>query len=131
MNFQNLQLLRHYDSDVNDEFLEFYGPLIKHSWRYDSAVGYFSSYTFKSCAFEFSSFTVNGGEMRMIIGCTPQIADTSALQVVPLEIALSERENIRRQSENYLIQLLGEDLQATKTAQNRDGVFGALPKEKM
>ena len=39
--------------------------------------------------------------------------------------------HIRRQSENYRIQLLGKDLQATQTAQNRGGVFGALPKEKM
>lgn len=115
MSFQALQLQRHYDSDSTDVLQEFYGPLLKDARRYDRAVGYFSSSTFRSCASELASFIGQGGKIRMVIGCLTQPADIVALQGGAPEIEEREKLQIRREIEKYLIQLEGEDPKAAQT----------------
>lgn len=115
MSFQALQLQRHYDSDNTDVLQEFYRPLLKDARRYDRAVGYFSSSTFRSCASELASFIGHGGKIRMIIGCLTQPADIDALQGGALELEELEQIEIRREIEKYLIQLEGEDPKAAQT----------------
>jgi superfamily II DNA or RNA helicase len=115
MSFQSLQLQRHYDSDSTDVLLEFYRPLLSESRRYDRAVGYFSSSTFRSCAVELASFITNGGEIRLVIGCLTQSADVEALRFDKKELEERERLEIRREIELYLIQLEGEDPKAAQT----------------
>lgn len=115
MSYQSLQLQRHYDSDSTDVLQEFYRPLLKDSRRYDRAVGYFSSSTFRSCASELASFIGQGGKIRLVIGCLTQPADIDALQVAAPELEERERLVIRRDIEKYLIQLEGEDPEAAQT----------------
>lgn len=115
MSYQDLQLQRHYDSDSTDVLQEFYRPLLKGSRRYDRAVGYFSSSTFRSCASELASFIGQGGKIRMVIGCLTQPADIVALQGAAPELEERERLEIRRDIEKYLIQLEGEDPKAAQT----------------
>jgi superfamily II DNA or RNA helicase len=115
MSFQSQQLQRHYDSDSTDVLQEFYRPLLNESRRYDRAVGYFSSSTFRACAAELASFIANGGEIRLIIGCLTQAADIEALRFEKTELLERERLEIRREVEHYLIQLEGEDPKAAQT----------------
>jgi superfamily II DNA or RNA helicase len=115
MSFQSIQLQRHYDSDSTDVLQDFYRPLLGNSRRYDRAVGYFSSSTFRSCAAELASFIGNGGEIRMVIGCLTQPADVAALQDNGQELEARERHEIRQEIEKYLIQLEGEDPKAAQT----------------
>ncbi len=115
MSFQDLPLQRHYDSDSTDVLQEFYRPLLKNARRYDRAVGYFSSSTFKSCAAELASFIGKGGTIRMVIGCMTQSADITALQGEVLSLEKQEQLEIRRELEKYLIQLEGEDPKAAQT----------------
>lgn len=115
MSFQTLELQRHYDSDTTDVLQEFYRPLLKDALRYDRAVGYFSSSTFRTCASELASFIGQGGKIRLIIGCLTQPADITALHVEAVELKEREQLEIRREIEKYLIQLEGEDPQAAQT----------------
>jgi len=115
MSFQALQFQRHYDSDSIDVLQEFYRPLLNEARRYDRAVGYFSSSTFRSCAAELASFIGKGGEIRLIIGCLTQPADVTALQGGSKELEERERLEIRHEIEKYLTQLEGEDPKAAQT----------------
>jgi hypothetical protein len=115
MNFQSLQLERHYDSDGTDVLQEFYRPLLKSARRYDRAVGYFSSSTFRTCAAELASFIGNNGQIRMVIGCLTQSADIAALQVDSQILDDREKLEIKRAIERYLIELEGQDPKAAQT----------------
>lgn len=115
MSFNSLQLQRHYDSDSTDVLQEFYRPLLQKSNRYDRAVGFFSSSTFKSCASELAAFIGKGGQIRMVIGCLTQPADVDALRAGAKELEEQERHEIRIQIHKYLTQLQGEDPKAAQT----------------
>ena len=115
MSFQALQLQRHYDSDSTDVLQEFYRPLLKDAQRYDRAVGYFSSSTFRSCAAELASFIGQGGKIRLIIGCLTQPADIAALQAGEEGLEEREKQEIRQELEKYLLELEGEDPKAAQT----------------
>ena len=115
MSFETIPLLRHYNSDTTDVLQEFYRPLLKRARRYDRAVGYFSSNTFKSCAAELASFIGQGGEIRLVVGCLIQPADIDALQGSAEELEEREQLELRREVEKYLIQLEEEDPKAAQT----------------
>lgn len=67
--YKNLNLKRHYDSDVDNVFDDFYSPLVKTSILYKRAVGYFSAGTLRRLANELSSFISLDGKIYLIIGC--------------------------------------------------------------
>eukprot|EP01034_Spumella_vulgaris_P028364 gene28364-35206_t len=115
MSFQALQLQRHYDSDSTDVLQEFYRPLLKDAQRYDRAVGYFSSTTFRSCAAELAYFIGQGGQIRLVIGCLTQPADIAALQAGVESLEELEKQEIRQELEKYLLELEGEDPKAAQT----------------
>jgi superfamily II DNA or RNA helicase len=79
MGFENLTLLRHYDSDEDDLLETFYRPVLSSSISYDRAVGYFSSSTFKICSRELANFVRNDGVIRIVIGCLVSSADIESL----------------------------------------------------
>lgn len=115
MSFQEIPLQRHYDSDSVNVLEEFYRPLLSESSRYDRAVGFFSSSTFRTCAAELASFIGRGGEIRMVIGCLTQQSDFLALKGLASSLEEHEKLFIRGEVERYLLQLEGEDPKAAHT----------------
>jgi superfamily II DNA or RNA helicase len=115
MSFQEFSLQRHYDSDSTNLLQDFYRPLLSEARRYDRAVGYFSSSTFRSCATELASFIGHGGEIRMVIGCLTQHVDLVELEGMNKTLEESERLLLRSEVERYLLQLEGEDPKAAQT----------------
>ena len=115
MSFQEISLHRHYDSDSVNVLQEFYRPLLSEASRYDRAVGYFSSSTFRTCAAELASFIGHGGEIRMVIGCLTQESDFLALKGLTSSPEEHERLFLRGEVERYLLQLEGEDPKAAHT----------------
>ncbi len=110
MSFDDLTLLRHYDSDEVDVLTEFYKPVIALARRYDRAVGYFSSSAFRACAKELSSFIGNSGGIRLVIGCLVAQADIDALRGQGIEPEQGKRELLRDQLKSQLLALAEADL---------------------
>ena len=115
MSFADLSIQRHYNSDEVDVLGEFYRPVLQRSRRYDRAVGYFSSSTFRSCAAELGSFVGNGGKIRLIVGCLVSGADLEALKQSGLQPEEAERLRLRAEVQRYLIELKGLDFNAAQT----------------
>jgi superfamily II DNA or RNA helicase len=115
MGFDRLDLRRHYNSDETDLLSEFYAPILKVSSRYDRAVGYFSSSTFRACAAELGSFVGQGGHIRLVVGCIVSDADIAALQRSEQSIDSAQRERLRHEVQRYLLELRGDDPQAART----------------
>ena len=115
MGFDSLDLRRHYNSDEIDLLSEFYAPVLKHASRYDRAVGYFSSSTFRACAAELGSFVANGGQIRLVVGCMVADADIQALRQSGQATDAHERVKLREEVQRYLLELQGSDPQAAQT----------------
>lgn len=115
MSFDSLTLARHYNSDEVDVLADFYRPVLQRARRYDRAVGYFSSSTFRACATELSCFIANGGRIRLVVGCLISSADIEALKQVGKSLEESEREMLRAEVQKYLQELQGADFNAAKT----------------
>ncbi|MDG1143852.1 MAG: DEAD/DEAH box helicase family protein [Burkholderiales bacterium] len=115
MTYESLQLECHYDTDTTDVLGEFYRPLLKGAVRYDRAVGYFSSSTFKSCASELASFIGRDGKVRIVIGCLTNDADIGALEEDLGELRSQEQSQLRHDIEEYLNKLVGDDPLAAQT----------------
>ena len=115
MNFDGLDLLRHYNSDEADVLAEFYAPVLKRACRYDRAVGYFSSSTFRSCATELGNFVANGGYIRLVVGCMVADADIQALKQSGQAADAQERAKLREEVQRYLLELQGTDPRAAQT----------------
>lgn len=115
MSFDTLNLQRHYNSDEVDVLAEFYGPALAAACRYDRAVGYFSSSTFRSCAAELGNFVRAGGQIRLVVGCLVSEADIKAIEVTHLAADEAERAVIRLSVERYLRELVGHDPEAAQT----------------
>jgi superfamily II DNA or RNA helicase len=109
MPFTNLDLQAHYDSDETDVLASFYRPLLSAAKRYDRAVGYFSSSTFKSCALELANFINQGGKIRLIIGCLSRAADAEALATTNLDDKEEDRAALKAQIVQHLLSLQTED----------------------
>lgn len=114
MSFADLNLRRHYDSDELDLLAEFYRPVLGRAKRYDRAVGYFSSSSFKACAEELASFVENTGTIRLVIGCLVSQADIDALQNEGLIASEAERQLLRNELRRHLLSIAGKDLTAAK-----------------
>lgn len=115
MSFTKLDILRHYHSDSEDILSEFYRPLLSQSVRYDRAVGFFSSATFKTCALELRDFIARNGKVRLIIGCLTNKADVDAISETTTAKDDHSREVIRRQLIQYFDELIGIDLNSART----------------
>jgi superfamily II DNA or RNA helicase len=115
MSFADLDLKRHYNSDEDDVLGDFYRPVLKRARRYDRAVGYFSSSTFRSCAAELGNFVGNGGKIRLIVGCLVSAADIEELKQSGLQPEEAERSRLRAELQHYLIELEGADFNAAQT----------------
>lgn len=115
MSFDSLNLRRHYNSDETDLLSEFYAPVLMLACRYDRAVGYFSSSTFRTCAAELGSFVERRGQIRLVVGCMVSSADVEALRQSGQPADAAEREKLRRDVERYLLELEGDDPQAART----------------
>ncbi|MEI8304091.1 MAG: DEAD/DEAH box helicase family protein [Burkholderiales bacterium] len=115
MSFDSLDLRRHYNSDETDLLSEFYAPVLKLARRYDRAVGYFSSSTFRNCAAELGSFVAQGGRIRLIVGCMVSRADVEALEQSGRSADAAEREKLRQEVKRYLLELEGDDPQSALT----------------
>jgi superfamily II DNA or RNA helicase len=107
--FSELQLLKHFESDSDDIMADFYRPVLSRAVRYDRAVGYFSSSTFRSCALELSEFVRKNGKARLIIGCLTNQADLQAISKIETAKDDQTREAIRRQLIQYFDDLIGAD----------------------
>jgi superfamily II DNA or RNA helicase len=118
MSFDTLTLQRHYNSDEVDVLGEFYRPVLKRAQRYDRAVGYFSSSTFRACAAELGAFVANGGKIRLVIGVMVSQSDIEELQKSNQSLEAVERLRLREQVQRYLLELEGDDLNAAKTFAN-------------
>ncbi|MGV2839076.1 helicase-related protein [Vibrio cyclitrophicus] len=68
MLFSSLQLKAKYDSDEDDILNSFYLPILANAYRYDLAVGYFSSEVLVSAAEGLEKFIASNGKMRLVIG---------------------------------------------------------------
>jgi superfamily II DNA or RNA helicase len=115
MSFDTLTLSRHYNSDEVDVLEEFYRPVLKRALRYDRAVGYFSSSTFRECASELGSFVANGGKIRLLIGVMVSAADIEALKNGNRPTEAAERARLRTEVQRYLLELEGVDFNAAQT----------------
>ncbi len=115
MSFDKLNLLRHYNSDEVNVLSEFYAPVLGVAHRYDRAVGYFSSSTFRSCAAELGNFIAAGGHIRFVVGCMVSNADIEALKGSPRPTDAEERAALRQSVEHYLRELVGHDPEAAQT----------------
>lgn len=115
MSFDALSLRRHYNSDEVDVLDEFYRPVLKSAQRYDRAVGYFSSSTFRSCAAELGSFVANGGKIRLVIGMMVSGEDVEALKLSSRTQDSVERARLRAEVQRYLLELEGVDFQSAQT----------------
>lgn len=115
MAFESIPLSCHYDSDNVDVLQEFYRPLLKSAKRYDRAVGYFSSSTFRTCSAELATFIGNNGQIRLIIGCLTQTADIQALEGLSEKVHEEERQYLRDQVQKYLLELVAADPRAAGT----------------
>jgi superfamily II DNA or RNA helicase len=115
MSFDSLGLLRHYNSDEVDVLTEFYAPVLQRAVRYDRAVGYFSSSTFRACAAELGSFIAHGGQIRLVVGCMVADADIQALKQQGQSVDALERAKLREEVQRYLLELHGNDPRAAQT----------------
>lgn len=115
MSFDSLDIQRHYNSDEVDVLDSFYRPLLKHARRYDRAVGYFSSSTFRTCAAELAGFVGNGGKIRLVVGCLVSADDLQALKESGTPPDEAERAALRQQIHRYLSELEGADFNAAQT----------------
>jgi superfamily II DNA or RNA helicase len=115
MRFTELEILRHYHSDSEDILSEFYRPVLSRSVRYDRAVGFFSSATFKTCALELRDFIARDGKVRLIIGCLTNKADVDAISETTTAKDDQSRELIRRQLIQYFDELIGVDPNSART----------------
>lgn len=115
MSFDTLTLRRHYNSDEVDVLDEFYRPVLRRALRYDRAVGYFSSSTFRSCAAELGHFVGSGGKIRLIIGAIVSADDVEALKQSNQPIGAVERDRLRAEVQRYLLALEGADFKAAQT----------------
>lgn len=115
MSFDSLTLARHYNSDDIDVLADFYRPVLKLARRYDRAVGYFSSSTFRACATELSCFISNGGKIRLVVGCLVSSADIEELKNAGMSSDEAERAKLRAEIQHYLQELEGIDFNAAKT----------------
>src|SRR5689334_12981056 len=70
-----------------------YQPMLEAAFRYDRLTGYFSASALALAARGIEGLVLNGGTMRMIVGCT----------LDPPEIAAIERgEDLKREVERHL-----------------------------
>jgi superfamily II DNA or RNA helicase len=115
MSFDSLDLRRHYNSDETDLLSNFYAPVLKHAIRYDRAVGYFSSSTFRTCAAELGSLIGRDGQIRMVIGCLVSSADIEAIKASGQPGDSAEREKIKKDVQQYLLELEGDDPESART----------------
>jgi superfamily II DNA or RNA helicase len=115
MSFTELAILRHYHSDSEDILSEFYRPVLSRSVRYDRAVGFFSSTTFRTCALELRDFVARNGKVRLIIGCLTNKADVDAISETTTAKDDQSREVIRRQLIQYFDELNGVDPNSART----------------
>lgn len=118
MSFDSLTLARHYNSDEDDVLADFYRPVLQRARRYDRAVGYFSSSTFRACAAELNCFISKGGKIRLVVGCLISSADIEALKHAGKALDEAEREKLRAEIQRYLRELEGADFNAAKTFAN-------------
>lgn len=66
MGFQNLTIEKEYRTSTANMARDFYAPILKHSIKYDRAVGFFSSSSLCHIADGLIPFIQNGGNIRLI-----------------------------------------------------------------
>lgn len=80
MALRNIQTKGVYKSDRDNILEDFYFPALSAAVRYDRAVGFFSSSTITYAAQALSTFTANGGRMRLIVGAFTDARDIAAIK---------------------------------------------------
>jgi superfamily II DNA or RNA helicase len=115
MNFSSLSIKKHYHSDSDNLLTDFYRPILGVARKYDRAVGYFSSSTFKSCASELRHLISKDGKVRLIIGCLTNSDDIDELANSPNTTLDVEREHLRVKILQYLDALEGDDPHSART----------------
>ena len=80
MALRNIQAKGVYKSDRDNILEDFYFPALSAAVRYDRAVGFFSSSTITYAAQALSTFTANGGRMRLIVGAFTDARDIAAIK---------------------------------------------------
>ena len=113
MRFKDLELRRHYNSDEDDVLACFYRPVVASALRYDRAVGYFSSTTFRACGAELASFLGRQGQIRLVIGCLVDPADIRELEGKGLSGSDAEREALRREIKEQLERSIEGDVDSS------------------
>ena len=67
---------RHEDGDLIELF---YNPALACAVQYDRMTGYFSAGVLRAAARGIDSLIANGGRMRLLVGCQPDIDETTAI----------------------------------------------------
>lgn len=81
-----------YSSDEDDLLGTFYVPALRCALRYDRATGYFSAAILRLAAEGIEHLIGNGGRMRLIVGCTLDVAEVSAIEKgLSLREAIAQR----------------------------------------
>lgn len=72
--------LTKYTPDQGDLLADFYVPALATAVRYDRTTGYFSAFALALAARGIEGLIRNGGRMRLLVGCTLEAAEVTAIQ---------------------------------------------------
>jgi superfamily II DNA or RNA helicase len=93
---RQLKLKSEYNTDDDDIIGDLYGPCLKHSYKYDRAVGYFRASIYRELGEDLLDFVIKGGKVRIV--CSPDIPEQD-------EMAARDGYALRGTRETNLVQI--------------------------